>query len=52
MTYTDDFGATIFNAASQAIYTWNSSYFVTSNGVVSSAISKGPVVMMTSPATP
>ena len=52
MTYTDPFGIKIFNSGGIAIYTWNNTYSVTSNGVLTTDILKGPVVKMTSPAVP
>lgn len=52
MTYTDVFSIKIFNSADAPIYTWNSSYYVTSNGVFTTDVTNGPVVKMTTPATP
>ena len=52
MTYTSAFGITIYNGSDVAIYTWNSSYYVSSNGVVTTEISKGPVALMSQPAVP
>jgi hypothetical protein len=52
MTYTDAFSIKIFNSARIAIYTWNDTYYVTSNGVFTSDVKYGPVVKMTTPAVP
>ncbi len=52
MTYTDAFSIKIFNAAGIAIYTWNNTYYVTSNGVFTEEVKYGPVVRMTTPAVP
>lgn len=52
MTYTDAFSIKIFNSAGVAIYTWNNTYSITSNGVFTSDVKSGPVAKMTTPAVP
>ncbi len=52
MTYTDAFSVKIFNSASIAIYAWNNTNYVTSNGVFTTEVLSGPVVRMSSPAAP
>jgi hypothetical protein len=52
MTYSDVFGIRILNAADKPIYTWNKTYYVTANGVVTSDVSFGPVIKISTPATP
>jgi hypothetical protein len=52
MTYTDAFAIKIFNSAGIPIYTWNNTYYVTSNGVFTSDVKSGPVAKMSTPAVP
>lgn len=52
MTYTDAFTIKIFNSAGIPIYTWNNTYYVTSNGVFTSDVKSGPVAKMSTPAVP
>ncbi len=52
MTYTDAFAIKIFNSAGIPIYSWNNTYYVTSNGVFTSDVKFGPVAKMSTPAVP
>jgi len=52
MDYTDAFGLSIYSDSNDEIYSWDNTSAPTVNGVTSTAISAGPVVKMSTAATP
>ena len=52
MDYTGQFGITIYSASNQEIYTWDPTAAITVNGVTSTAVTSGPVIRMSTAASP
>lgn len=52
MGATSAFDLKVYSSSDDEIYTWNNTYSITVNALTSSAVTSGPSIQMSEPATP